>query len=215
MAITIDWGTRVVNVPITDMVLLQSNPTTIYQLDLNFFRLSLKLLEESDAGMSYPDTHRHNTTVSIGGATLARVIEMINGYTVTFEDGQYAVNLVGANSNVGDVVNVNQVSVRSANSAGLQTVAIGSGLNSEQDQRLIDIEVALAAQGITLGAVDAKVDDLDTDVAAVDGKVDGVQTSVDGNQIAINDNNSAIASVDQSLQDKIDDVPTRVWNYTQ
>jgi hypothetical protein len=45
---------------------------------------------------------------------------MINNYTVTFEDGQYAVNLVGANSNIADVVNVNQVSVRSANSAGLQ-----------------------------------------------------------------------------------------------
>ena len=55
--------------------------------------------------------------------TLARTVEIINGYTVTFEDGQYAVNLVGANSNVGDVVNVNQVSVRSANSAGLVTSA--------------------------------------------------------------------------------------------
>jgi hypothetical protein len=57
--------------------------------------------------------------VSLGGLTYARVIEIINGYTITFEDGQYAVNLVGANSNVGDCVNVNQVSVRSANSAGL------------------------------------------------------------------------------------------------
>lgn len=38
---------------------------------------------------------------------------------MTFEDGQYAVNLIGANSNIADRVNVNQVSVRSANSAGL------------------------------------------------------------------------------------------------
>ena len=58
---------------------------------------------------------------------------MINGYTVTFEDGQYAVNLVGANSNVGDRVNVNQVSVRSANSAGLQDLStiLSSAYNGE------------------------------------------------------------------------------------
>jgi hypothetical protein len=31
----------------------------------------------------------------------------------------YAVNLVGANSNVGEVTNVNMVSVRTSNSAGL------------------------------------------------------------------------------------------------
>jgi len=47
------------------------------------------------------------------------VVEIINGYTVTFEDDSYAVNLVGANSNIADVVNLNTVSVRAANSAGL------------------------------------------------------------------------------------------------
>jgi hypothetical protein len=51
--------------------------------------------------------------------TLARVVEIINDYTITFENGTYAVNLAGANSNIGDVVNLNSVSVRSANSAGL------------------------------------------------------------------------------------------------
>ncbi|MDH3930309.1 MAG: hypothetical protein OEV22_20455, partial [Deltaproteobacteria bacterium] len=64
-------------------------------------------------------THRHNTEVLLGGIVYARVVEIISGYTITFEDGQYAVNLTGANSNIGDVVNVNQVSVRSANAAGL------------------------------------------------------------------------------------------------
>lgn len=101
------------------MTLVQTMPTEIRQLDLNVFRLELKALENSDAGMSYPDTHRHNTEVTVGGVTLARVVEIINNYTITFEDGQYAVNLIGANSNVSDVTNVNQVSVRSSNSAGL------------------------------------------------------------------------------------------------
>lgn len=118
MAITIDWNTKVISVPKSDLTLVQSNPTEIRELNLNWFRLQLKAIED-DEGMPFLDTHRHNTEVSIAGLTLARVIEIINGYTVTFEDGQYAVNLVGANSNVGDVVNVNQVSVRSFNSAGM------------------------------------------------------------------------------------------------
>lgn len=119
MAISIDWGNRVIYVPKADLTLIQETPTEIRELNLNTFRLALKDLEDSEEGMCFPDTHRHNTEVSVAGMTLARVIEIINGYTVTFEDGQYAVNLPGANSNVGDVVNVNQVSVRTFNSAGL------------------------------------------------------------------------------------------------
>ena len=76
-------------------------------------------LEASQEGMPFLDTQSHNPPVTVGGVTLARVVEIINGYTVTFEDGAYAVNLVGANSNIGDVVNLNQVSIRSNNSAGL------------------------------------------------------------------------------------------------
>ncbi len=122
MAITIDWATKVINVPKADMTLVQSSPTEIRELDINDFRLELKGLEASTEGMSYLDTHSHNPPVNISGFTLARVVEIINGYTVTFEDGQYAVNLVGANSNIADVTNVNQVSIRPFNSAGLVSV---------------------------------------------------------------------------------------------
>jgi len=121
VAISLNWGSKIVFVPRNDMTLIQSVPTEIRELDLNAFRLTLKDLEDDEEGMSFIKTHNHNTEVTVGGVTLARVIEMINSYTVTFEDGQYAVNLKGANSNVGDVTNVNQVSIRSANSAGLVT----------------------------------------------------------------------------------------------
>jgi len=79
----------------------------------------LRDLEDSEEGMPFQRTHDHVAPIDVGGVTLARVVELINGYTVTFEDGQYAVNIVGGNSNIGDNVNVNQVSIRSANSAGL------------------------------------------------------------------------------------------------
>jgi hypothetical protein len=119
MAISINWATKVIYVPKADMTLIQPSPE-IRQLDLDQFRLTLKDLEDDAEGMTFLDTHRHVAPVSLGGVTLARIVEIINGYTVTFEDDQYAVNLIGANSNVGTVANVNQVSIRSFNSAGLQ-----------------------------------------------------------------------------------------------
>jgi len=102
------------------MLLIQSTPIEVRQLNINDFRLTLRDLEDSEQGMLYVDTHIHNPPVTISGVTLARVVEIINGYTITFEDGAYAVNIVGGNSNVADVVNINNVGVRTANSAGLQ-----------------------------------------------------------------------------------------------
>ena len=119
MTITVDWANQIIDIPKVDTTLIQSNPTEIRELDVNGLRLILKDLEDDEEGMPFLDTHRHNTEVLLAGITYARVFEIINGYTVTFEDGQYAVNLFGANHNVGDVTNVNQVSVRVNNSAGL------------------------------------------------------------------------------------------------
>lgn len=121
--LTVLWPTSVIFVPRESLTLIQSNPTEIRQLNLDEFRLELKNLEDSSQGMAWTKTHNHNTSVTVGGVTLARVVEVIEPYTITFEDGAYAVNLVGANSNVGDRVNVNQVSVRSSNSAGLQDLS--------------------------------------------------------------------------------------------
>ena len=121
MALSIDWGNKIINVPKDYLTLVQQTPTEIRELNINKFRLDLKDLEDDEQGITHLDTHVHYPPVTVSGVELAMVVQIINGYTVTFEDGQYAVNLVGANSNIGDVVNVNQVSVRSGNSAGLIT----------------------------------------------------------------------------------------------
>lgn len=136
MAISINWATRVISVPKADLTVVSA--PTLYELNINTFRLWLKDEEDSEAGMPYPRTHNHNTEATLAGATFARLVEMINGYTVTFEDGQYAVRFTGANTNVHEVTNVNQVSVRSNNSAGLVTVASAVSLTSniKQNQAL-------------------------------------------------------------------------------
>lgn len=130
MAISIDWGTKVITVPQADLDYVSPG---LYELDVDEFRLALKNLEDSEDGMSFPDTHRHNTEVTLAGVTYARTVEIINGYTVTFEDGQYTVRCVGANHNIGDVKNVNQVSLLVGNSAGLIVRVSGSGV-TEQDK---------------------------------------------------------------------------------
>ena len=117
--VSVNWATGEIFVPRESMELVQTNPTEIRRLDSNEFRLALKALEDDATGMAYPDTHAHNTTVLLGGIEYARIIEILAPYTITFEDGRYAVQISGSNNNIGDRVNVNNVSVRSANSAGL------------------------------------------------------------------------------------------------
>lgn len=129
MALAVDWGPRNILVSRADMTLIQSTPE-IRELDLDLFRKDLNGLQAAQAGIWALTTHKHNTTVGLAGFTLARVVEIINQYFVTFEDGQYAVNLVGGNSNVADVAFVNQVSIRSANSSGLVQVIRASDFDS-------------------------------------------------------------------------------------
>lgn len=124
MSISVDWGARVIYVPKT---FLSAVTATLFELDVDQFRLALKGLEDSPEGMSYPDTHRHNTEIVLSGVTYARSVEVVNGYTVTFEDGQYAVRCVGANHNLADVKNLNQVSLIIGNSAGLIVGGGGGG----------------------------------------------------------------------------------------
>jgi len=122
LTITIDWKTSIINIPKADLTLVQTTPSEIRQLDINDFRLILKALEASVEGMPFPKTHVHYPEITVSGVTLARSVIILEPYTITFENGQYAVNLINANSNIADRVNVNQVSVRSSNSAGLAYV---------------------------------------------------------------------------------------------
>jgi len=136
MAISINPLTFVINVPKADMTLVQSTPSEIRELDLNWFRLALKAYEAAVYGIYLLKTHNHNTQVTLGSLTFARVIEILPPYTVTFENYQYAVNLANANSNVSDRTNVNQVSVRSSNSAGL--VAATSTITGDDINAIAD-----------------------------------------------------------------------------
>jgi len=136
MAISIDWGnTDVIYVPQSYLTLVSG---TLYSLDTETFRTDLKALESTEAGIAFPDTHVHNTEVTLAGITYARFIEIISPYTVEFEDGAYTVLLEGSNNNIGEpgIIVQNQVSVITQNSAGLikggLDVVLSSGQTAEQ-----------------------------------------------------------------------------------
>jgi hypothetical protein len=165
VTISIDWENKIINVPRLDMVLLQSTPSEIRQLDINSFRLVLRDLEDSIEGMVYQETHTHNPPVDIGSISIARVVSIINDYTITFEDGQYAVEVTNGNSNIGESVNVNQVSVRTNNSGGL---VYSPEINKQSftDARVwIDIDLGTNGTDFPLGTPSDPVDN------AVDGKI--------------------------------------------
>lgn len=155
MALSIDRLTNVIFVPKADMQLIQSTPSEIRQLDIDAFRLELKDIEDDPSGIGYTDTHRHVAPISVGGVTLARVVEVLEPYTVTFEDGQYQVNLVGANSNIADRTNLNQVGIRSANSAGLtfsqEVSEVWQRMGLDPDNPLTTTTTQITFGGVTIG----------------------------------------------------------------
>lgn len=126
MAVSINWTTKVITIPQADLTLISG---VLYELDVDWFRLQLKNIEDSE-GMTFPDTHRHNQEVTLSGVTYARTVEIINGYTVQFEDDQYTVRCVGANHNLADVKVANQVSLVVGNSAGLVS---GGGVDNSAE----------------------------------------------------------------------------------
>jgi len=117
--ISINPATKVIFIPQNYLAFISG---TLYELDTNQFRKDLKNLEDDSIMMAFERTHRHNTEVVLLGTTFARVIEIINGYSITFEDLPYSVKLVGSNNNFfdvdGGILNRNQVQVISTNSAG-------------------------------------------------------------------------------------------------
>lgn len=128
MAITIDYGnTNVIDIPLADWTFVSG---TFYTFDTEVFRKSLKVLEASETGMVFPDTHVRNAPVTVAGTTLAQSIEIIAPYSVEFQDGAFTVQLQGSNNNiwsVSDSVLVqNQTQVVPTNSAGLVVVSQGA-----------------------------------------------------------------------------------------
>lgn len=137
MAYVYDYATLTITVPQSDLTLVSG---TLYDLDTKVFKETVADEQDSDRGIPFVNAISHNTEVTVAGTTFARTIELINGWSLTFEDlPNYTVRLVGSNNNLFDVangiLNQNQVQVISTNSAGLITVDTGGTALTAQQTR--------------------------------------------------------------------------------
>lgn len=146
MAISIDFATKIITVPQADLTLVSGS---LFDLPTETkFRADVNALMDDEEGIVFEDPILHNTEVSIVGVTYSRFIEIINGYSVTFENLVYSVRMTESNNNLFDVENgilnpSGNVTVVGQNSAGLQTVSSGSGLDAGQDSKLTRIHALL------------------------------------------------------------------------
>jgi len=209
MTISVDWAqTKVIFIPKADMVELHPPPHEVRELDLNAFRLTLRDLEEDPDGRPWPMTHSHNTEESLGGLLFARQVKILAPYTVTFEDGQYRVNAVGANSNIADVQNFNQVSVSTFNSAGLVVVSGGGSSITKQDVR--DAAALALSPGIIpeVGSQDACLDSIASAVMVLnDVSAEQVREQVDAGLVAYD------ATVPADLASLPEETADAVWDH--
>lgn len=158
MSYSVNWATKVITIPKADTQLVSTSPD-VRSLDVTVLWQNLRDIEDDVDGISYVAIVKNTTPVTLAGVTLARQVEVINGYRLMFEDGQYAVNIVGGNSNIGDVVVKNQVSVNTANSAGFIQVS-GGGTTDFDDlfNKMLDGSLTFRdAMRIMLSVLSGKV----------------------------------------------------------
>jgi hypothetical protein len=147
MTVSIDPSTRVITVQLGDLSLVTG---TLYEHDTEAFRQTVNGLMDDEALMWLPDWAVRNAPVTVAGTTFAQTIEVINGFSIEYDDsgGAYSVRLVGSNNNLFDVesgiLSQNLVQVIPTNSAGLvvvESVDTAKIIGSVEDLGVINVAV--------------------------------------------------------------------------
>ncbi len=135
MAYSVNWIGKVISIPASDLMLVSGNH---YQLPMADFLGEIRRLESDfDEGLWAPQILDHtDSKPDFAGADYAGFDEVINEYSVQFTGAVDRVDLLGSNNNLVDILISTGVSVVPSNSAGLQKVSTGSGLDINQDARL-------------------------------------------------------------------------------
>ena len=171
--LSIDYSTNIIFVPKAYTQFVSTDPQTgleVRQMNLTTFAQDIADLQDDAEGVWAPTAFEYTAPVSVGGVQLAPVVIILSPYTIEYEDGQYAVNLVGANTNVQDKTVVNQVSIRPNNSAGL---TFSDAINNQSFQNAavwIDTVDGIAGTQFPLGTTTEPVNNA-TDAATIANRV--------------------------------------------
>ena len=141
MALALDLANLICTVTQTDMNdVTAGQPTEVRELNANAFRKEWGALMDNEPNVSYPWPFEWTQPKTLGGITYAGLLEIINGWTMQFTVGAYGVNIVGATTNLADVVvPAAGVGVNTQNSAGQIETAV-SGLTPTESASLTLME---------------------------------------------------------------------------
>lgn len=135
MAISINYLTNEIFVPKSDTFLKGIDPINgreIRGLNLDVFWKKLADIQDNQNDVWASTAFINTPPQDLGTFTLVRSVLIQIPYFVTFEDGQYSVNLEGGNTNLASRTTVNSVSVIPNNSAGNSLVEVPVGTTKEQ-----------------------------------------------------------------------------------
>jgi len=156
MAISVDWGSKLITVNQSDTEISFVSGST-YQLDTNAFRLALKALEDDETGIPFNRITKHNKVVTIDGINYVRSWEILNGYTVVcLPDTAWRLRMDGQSNNnfhSEGILILNNVQVIPSNSAGNTVTETGvSGLTA---QEATDLTTAASEAELARKLIDA------------------------------------------------------------
>lgn len=146
MAISINYLTNEILVPKADTVFIDFDPISgreRRELSILNFKNALSDLQDNQDDVWAITAFVSTAPQDLGSFTLGRSLLILAPYFVTFEAGDYSVNLIDGNSNVVTRTTLNGVVPISNNSAGLVQVTSGSGLSITQTDQLRRIWQAL------------------------------------------------------------------------
>ena len=144
MAITIDYSTFEINVPKADTVFVRLDPINgkeVRSLDMDFFWKALADIQDDQEGVWASTCFINTPPQDLGSFTLGRSVLIQAPYFVHFENGNYAVELVGGNNNISSRSVVNFVAINSNNTAGLVQIEGGDSIWTEEEKDLIIADV--------------------------------------------------------------------------
>lgn len=156
MAYSVNWLTKVVTVPKSDLTQVSEG---IFDLNVNDFWSAIHDIQDGE-GMPYLDIMASNAATSFG----PRGVLIVNGYRIEFEDGSYQVNLIGANSDIEINRVQNNVSITNKTINGLDASSIGAAVWSyiieagTTAQEYAQIDLAAASSGGSGGGLTPEQD---------------------------------------------------------
>lgn len=170
MAYTVNWLTKVITIPLTDLIFISGNN---YSLDVDLAHDEIRRLEwEFADGLWAEHAIEYINTQLLSGLVYSPIVKMVNGYTWFVDTTNINISMIGSNTNFLDTfMPGNGVSVLANNSAG-KIIVGASGLSPAQDALLTQIDDNVIIVDGKVDILDTNIDQLLIDVAAIQSGID-------------------------------------------